>query len=342
MKMKAAVVEQAGRVSAKEVERPVAAPGEVLIRVEYAGICGSDLHIYHGRHALKPPPAMLGHESAGRITAVGKGVTGFSVGDRVVLMPQTGCGSCQACNAGEINLCTKRRVPGAFGWLGSMCEYINAPCESVFKIPDYVDMQTASMIEPLAVAVRVAKQLQEIQCKKLLILGSGTIGLMVLAVAQHYGVEKIICTDIQSYNLQAASEIGAARIVNVLEESLEPAVGETFNGQKADGVVIAALGPGIIDQALACVKAKGLVMLLPTGSKPLEFSAFPLVNNEIILKGNNAFSVQDFADTIELVSGGKVDTGKFLTHVFPIDEIEKAMELMDKRTEDFIKIIIQL
>ncbi|MHC1761177.1 MAG: zinc-binding dehydrogenase [Negativicutes bacterium] len=340
--MKAAYVEAPRVTSVRDIERPRAEDREVLIRVNYAGICGSDLHIYKGIHAFRKPPVMLGHELAGVVESVGNKVTKFQHGDRVTVMPQIGCGHCRMCNAGNPNICTTKRVPGMNGWVGSFVEYFNAPEDIVVKLPDAVTLEVGALSEPLAVAVHVVKQISEGNRGSLVVLGSGTIGMMIVAIAPFFGIRKVLATDALDYNLVAVRDLGAAKTVNILKENLQDAIAETFEGEKADAVVIAAAAPNIIDQAIESVRPHGEIIYLSMITKPMTANTFPIVFQELTIKGSQTYTMEDFSDAVKLLVSQKVDFHRFITHIFELERVQEAMELADEKTEDSIKIMIRV
>ncbi len=242
--MKAALVTDVEKVSIEEIERPVIKDDEVLIKVKTVGVCGSDLHLFRGTHAFRKPPAILGHEIAGEVVEIGKRVRNLKVGDRVTVEPQYGCGECEFCRKGLINLCTKKIVPGTAKWIGVFVEYFNAPEKTVYKLNDSVSYPMGTMIEPLAVAVRGFRRATVKEKDCVVILGSGTIGLLCLVVARQMGYKTIICTDTAQFNLDMALKHGATLAINPLEVDVVEAVKKLTDGKGADLALVAA-GPTI-------------------------------------------------------------------------------------------------
>jgi len=338
--LKAVYVEAPMVTAIREIARPQAEEREVVIKVKFTGVCGSDHHAYKGIHAFRKPPVILGHELAGVIDSVGDKVTKFKPGDRVTVMPQIGCGHCMMCAAGFPNICSSKRVPGMSGWVGSFVEYFNAPEDIVVKLPDTVGLDVGALSEPLAVAVHVVKRISTGNRGNLVVLGSGTIGMMIVAIAPFFGIKKVLTTDALDYNLAMAREFGAARTVNVLKENLPDAIAETFAGEKADAVVIAAAAPNIIDQAIESVRPHGEIIYLSMITKPMTAQTFPIVFGEIALKGSQTYTMDDFEEAVRLLASGKVDFGRFITHRFEMNSAQEALELVDKKTEDSIKVMI--
>lgn len=338
--LKAVYVEEPFRIGIREIDKPRISENEVLIKVKCTGICGSDHHAYKGLHAFRKPPVILGHELSGVIVEVGSLVTRFKEGDRVTVMPQVGCGKCKLCREGHPNICTTKRVPGMGGWLGSFVEYFNSPEDIVVKLPDNVDYAEGALAEPLAVAIHVLKSVSKDSRNNLVILGSGTIGLLMVAAAPAFGFKKVLTTDALDYNLKMAEEFGAVKTVNVLKDQLADAIRGAFNGEKADAVVIAAGAPDILDQAIESVRPKGEIIYLAMITKPITINSYPIVFRELNLKGSQTYTMEDFVDAVDIIASGKIDFTKFITHKYNIDDAQEAMEMVDKKYEDSVKVML--
>jgi len=340
--LKAVFLEEPYRTGIRDIDIPEIDENEVLIQVKCTGVCGSDLHAFRGIHAFRKPPVILGHELSGIIVKIGSKAKKFTVGDRVAVMPQIACGHCKLCLSGYPNLCIYKKVPAMSGWVGSFVEYFNAPEDVLIKLPDNVGFDEGSLAEPLSVAIHVLKQISEEKRNSLVILGSGTIGLLMTAVAPIMGFKKILCTDALDYNLNFAKVLGAAKTVNVLKEDLSDAIKDVFGDDKADSAVITAAAPNIIDQAIESVGPKGEIIYLAMIMAPMTFSSYPIVANELVMKGSMTYTMEDFTDAVNIIASGKVDFKKFITHRYAIDDVQKAMELVDKKSEDSVKVIICL
>lgn len=340
--MKAVYVEEPFKTVVKQIPKPIIGENEVLIKVRCAGVCGSDLHVYRGAHAFRKPPVILGHEMSGVIEEIGGKVTKFKIGDRVTVMPQISCGKCNACISGYPNICSNKKVPGVGDWIGTFGEYFNAPEDIVVKLPENVDFDEGAMAEPLAVAIHVLKSIDKRNRNHLIILGSGTIGLLIMAVAPFFGFNKILTTDILDYNLKMAQRLGATRTVNVLKENYMDIVKETFEGKKADAVIIAAGGPNILDQAIESVNAKGIIVYLAMITKPVTFHSYPIVYQELMIKGSQTYTIKDFMDAVDIIAEKKINFKDLITHRYDIDDVEFAMELVDKKLEDSVKVMLHV
>jgi L-iditol 2-dehydrogenase len=257
MKMKAALVTDVEKVSIEEIERPVIKDDEVLIKVKTVGVCGSDLHLFRGTHAFRKPPAILGHEIAGEVVEIGKRVRNLKVGDRVTVEPQLWLWRVRILPPRPDQPVYEENRPGTAKWIGVFVEYFNAPEKTVYKLNDSVSYPMGTMIEPLAVAVRAFRRATVKEKDCVVILGSGTIGLLCLVVARQMGYKTIICTDTAQFNLDMALKHGATLAINPLEVDVVEAVKKLTDGKGADLALVAAGANNILDQASACVRKRG-------------------------------------------------------------------------------------
>jgi L-iditol 2-dehydrogenase len=330
------------RVEIREISEPKVGPKDVLLKVRAAGICGSDLHLYRGQHAFRKLPSILGHEVAGEVISVGSEVKQVKPGMAVTVLPQIGCGDCPACQEGHPNVCPSKTVPGTPAWQGTFAEYFVAPEDTVFPLPPGVGFVEGALTEPLAVAVHVVRRLEVERGQTMAILGSGTIGLLVLSVAKHLGVGTIVATDALDYNLDIAKKLGATATVNVLKDDLEKVVNELTDGWGVRSTVIAAGAPNIIDQATAITARRGRICLVGMISKPILVQTYNFVAKEITLLGSQTYTADDFKVALDLLSQRAIDTELLITKTVPFAATAEAMDIVDQRKENVIKVIVQM
>lgn len=338
--MKTAIVTEAYKVEIQEKELPALRDNDVKIRVEMAGICGSDLHLFKGTHAFRKPPAILGHEIAGEVVETGAGVTRFTAGDRVTVEPQVGCGKCEFCLDHRVNLCPNKTVPGTPSWSGTFAEYFIAPEQTLYPLADQVDYKSGVMVEPLAVAVQAMNVAGEAKGGTAAILGCGTIGLLALEIAKLYGYGRTYCTDTANFNLELARELGAEAAYNPLENDPVPMIREATGGRGVDVVFVAAGAPGIIDQASAMTRKGGKIVLIAMITTPIPVYTYSIVFNEQALLGSMTYTTEAFLKASELVNGG-LPVGKVVTHVLPMSEAQRGLDMLDKKAENVGKILVQ-
>lgn len=341
MKMKAALVTDVEKVSIAEIEKPVIKADEVLIKTKTVGVCGSDLHLFRGTHAFRKPPAILGHEIAGEVVEVGAGVQHVKPGDRVTVEPQYGCGSCEFCQQGLVNLCASKVVPGTAKWIGVFVEYFNAPEKTIYKLNDNVSYEMGTMIEPLAVAVRALRRATVKEKDCVVILGSGTIGLLCLVVAKQLGYRKIVCTDTAPFNLEMAMKHGATLAINPLESDVVAAVRDLTDGKGADLALVAAGANDILDQASSCVRKRGEIGVIAMITEKIPFYSYRIVFNEQTMYGAMTYATSDFAEAAAMVNGG-LDLSDFITQRMDLAHTQQGLDVLSQKKENVVKVMIEL
>ena len=222
-----------GEIIFREIPTPKPEAGEVLIRIEEIGVCGSDIHVYHGKHPFTSYPVTQGHEVSGRVEALGAGVTGLQAGQKVTIQPQVVCGQCYPCRHGKYNLCEQLKVMG-FQTTGAASHFFAVEAAKVTPLPEEMSYEEGAMIEPLAVAVHAVRQAGDVRGKGILVLGAGPIGNLVAQTAKGMGAEKVMITDLSDYRLEKAAECGIPCRVNTGKQELGEAILDYFGPDRAD------------------------------------------------------------------------------------------------------------
>jgi len=305
------------------------------------GVCGSDLHLFKGTHAFRKPPAILGHEISGDVVEIGSKVTKVSVGDRVTVEPHVGCGNCEFCEKGLVNLCINKSAPGTPGWIGTFVEYFNAPEEAVYKIADTVSYEMGVLVEPLAVAVHAIERITVKQKDTIVVLGSGTIGLLTLVVARELGYKNIITTDTQQFNLDMAMKQGATMALNPKEVDVVQKVLEFTNGRGADVVIVAAASKEIIDQASEMTRKRGEVGIISMITEKIPVYTYSFVNKEQTLFGAMTYQTKDFVKAAKMINEG-LDLSDFITQKLPLEKSQEALEILSKKEVGVVKVIVEV
>jgi len=338
--MKAAVLYAPYKILIKTVEPPVIKNDEVLVKVEATGVCGSDLHAFRGKHPFVKLPRILGHEVSGEVAEVGKDVKEVSVGDRVVVEPVIPCGSYIACITGRYNVCKSLKVLGIHVD-GAFAEYLKAPSNRIYKIPNNLSFDDATLIEPYAVATHIVKRSGVRVGDRVAVLGAGPIGLCTLQVAKLAGAKSVVITDIVDYRLQLAKKLGADVIINSSKEDPVRIIKDVTNGEGVD-VAIEAVGvPQTVQQALKITRPFGEVTIVGFFEDPhVEVDVLSVIAKELHVLGSRLYWL-DFETAIDLVSRGKVDVKTIITHKFSLDEAQKAFEIYDQKTQNAVKVILK-
>lgn len=340
--MKAAVLQDYYKIVIEEVAEPEPAPGEVKIRVAATGICGSEIHAYKGTHPFRRPPSILGHELAGDVVALGSGVTKFAVGDRVTLNPQKVCGVCEECLAGNENRCAGKTMLGVQGWTGSFGEYIVAPEHLVYRLPDHLSYEEGTMVEPLAVGVHGVSVSGMKPGDSVLILGGGTIGLCTLTAALAAGAGTAIVTDAMDFNLAKAREMGAAATVNVRTQDLAKTVAEATGGRGVDHAFVTVGISPVLNQAISSVRKGGQVVVIALFEGEVKLNdTFAIVGGERVIRGSQTYNPADVERALELIASGQVDAKRFITQSLPMSDVQRGFEIVDKKLEDCVKVVLR-
>jgi L-iditol 2-dehydrogenase len=341
--MRAVLLRAVGELVPIEMERPALSHAdEVLVQVKAVGICGSEVHAYRGTHPFRKAPTVLGHEMAGVVVEVSAAVSGYKPGDRVFVDPQRPCGRCAYCQAGQINLCPDKAVLGTPAWPGAFGEYIVAPSHALFRLPERVSFVEGALVEPLTVAVHVARRAAVDKGEGVVILGSGSIGGLLAGVCHAWGADPIIAADIRRQPLTVAqARLGATHTVLLPQEDLETCVETATDGQGADVVFCTADEPSLAMRGLQLLRRRGrlLVVALMT-QRPMELKAYRILSRELEVIGSTMSVHGDVREAIELAASGVVDVSAIATHVLPIEEAPRAIELAASKDDEAIKVVL--
>ncbi|MDH4068201.1 MAG: zinc-dependent dehydrogenase [Dehalococcoidia bacterium] len=328
-------------VRLEEMPVPQIGPGEVLMRVEASGICGTDLLEWYRLHKA---PLVLGHEVAGVVAAVGKGVKPYKVGDRICAAHHVPCNTCHYCLSGHHTVCdTLRRTnfdPGGFA------EYLRLPRinveQGIFPLPDIVSFEEATFVEPLACVLRGQRLARLQPGQTVLVIGSGVAGLLHIQLARASGAGRIIATDIVDYRLEAARKFGADAAIQAREYSPDYLRG-VADGRLADLVVICSGAQSAINEALGSVERGGTVLFFaptePGASVPISVNDL-FWRNETTLTSSYGGSPADYAAALELIQAGKIRVREMITHRLGLAETGLGFQLV-ARAQDSLKVIIE-
>lgn len=341
--MKTVVCHGAKDIRIHEQETPSPGPGEVLLAVEAGGICGSDLHYYHhggfGTIRLREP-MILGHEVAGRITALGDGVEGLAVGDLVAVNPSQPCGDCEYCHRAQYNHCLEMRFYGSamrFPHVqGAFRQALTAKVAQCHRLPPDSNPHHAACAEPLSVALHGIRRAGNLLGARVLVTGCGPIGALVVAAAKLHGALEVVATDVEDQTLSRVLEVGADRTINVASnaESLQAYA----RGKGSFDVVIeASANERALRSALDVIRPRGRLIQLGLGGD-VSLPMNQIVAKEIEWCGSFRFH-EEFAWAVELIASGRIDLRPLLTGVYGIDEAVAAFETAGDRSRS-MKVVL--
>jgi L-iditol 2-dehydrogenase len=279
---------------------------------------------------------------AGDIVAVGEAVKDLTSGERVLVDPQWSCGRCEHCLSGDINLCPTKKVLGTPAWPGGFGEFVVVPQESVFRLPDNLSYAQGSLIEPLTVAVHMVRLVELQPAQSVAILGTGSVGGMVSGVCRALGAEPIIVADVQKHCLDAARErMGATHDILLPDDGLADKVLALTGGQGVHVSFITADDAFLVNQAIAMTRRRGAIVLVALLTEsPLQFMAYSILSKELRILGSSMSNTRDVAEAIGLAASGRVDVEGILTHLLPLEEAQRGMELARTKDDGAIKVVL--
>ena len=345
--MRAAQWEAIERLEVLDLPAPVAEPGQAVVEVAHCGICGSDLHSYHEGFVAEPGQ-VLGHEFAGTVVEA-PGVEGLEPGQRVVARPLVPCGECEACAAGEIQLCEAGMGDNiGYGRRGAFAERVLVPKavvgRVVFPLPDEIDDRSAALVEPLAVALHAVNRSRAEPGQAAVVLGAGPIGLGVTAFLRRIGVGTLLVSDPSARRRAAALSLGADAAIDPLAESTVAAVSEHTgigaygSGARADLVIDCAGVPAALGDAVRCVRSGGTVVLCAMYGRKAELRPDIVTMKEVDMRGALGYK-HEFPEVIRALARGDVDASRLISHELPLARIEDAFRIQSD-PEASLKVLV--
>ena len=329
-----------GHVEVREVPEPRCDAGQVKIAVAGTGICGTDLHVYHGTFRSYPP-VIMGHEFAGTVAEVGAGVEGVEVGERVTILPASAvtCGRCVHCRSGEFMFCPERRGMG-HGVDGAFAPYAVVGPHQLYRLPESMGLDEAALCEPFAAAVQPVEELAGVRLGDAVLLsGPGPIGLMCLKLLVADGVRVIVAgTAADAVRREKAREIGAHRVVNVDEEDLAEIVRDETGGR---GVDLAFECAGVASSARSCLEALrplGTYVQVGIFGRDVEVPLDATIYKQLVFRGTVGYTVKTWERTMRILEQRRVRLDDLITHRIPLEQWKDAFDLCTRG--EGIKVLI--
>ena len=327
------------KVIIEKVPYPIPGPNEVVMKIAYCGICGSDLHASLGKHPFVPLPATPGHEFSGWIEDAGEKVTDFNKGDRVTAEPNLVCGKCYNCLTGRYNICENLRVIGCQGD-GAMADYILLPVEKIVALPNELSLKHAVLIEPLAVGTHATHRAGDLFMKNVVIVGAGMIGLAVLTSVVRSGAKNIWVTDFAEERLELAEEIGATKVINARED-----VRRIIREESGlEGIDVAFECVGVEASLRTCmdiVRKGAKVIVLGVFGNESKIKSANVQDWEMELIGTLMYVMRDIKEAISLLVDNEIPAEKIIGKIFPLDDANEAFKYARSHKE-CIKTVIEI
>lgn len=343
--MKVAVMNEIGKMGFEEREIPTPKDDEVLVKLDYVGICGSDMHYYEtgaiGDYVVEPP-FVLGHEPGGIVVEVGKDVKHLKVGDKVALEPGKTCGHCEFCKQGKYNLCPDVVFFATPPVDGVFQEYVAHEADLCFKLPENVSTLEGALIEPLAVGFHAAIQGDAHLGQKAVVMGAGCIGLVSMMALKARGVSEVYVVDIMEKRLEKAMELGATGVINAAKEDVVAKLMELTDGAGMDLAIETAGTEITTRQTIQAVK-KGSTIVLVGYSKsgemtlPMSLALDKELTFKTIFRYRHIYPI-----AIDAVASGKVNLKGIVTDIFDLDDVQRAMDESVANKADIVKAVIRI
>jgi len=334
--MQAVVLKQVGDLSVRNVDIPACPDGGILMKVEACAICATDVKVFRYGHRLIRPPRITGHELAGTVVEVGKGVDAYRAGNRITVAPAVPCGTCDFCRRGIQSMCADLTAIG-YHYDGGFAEYMVAPPRAVRNdcvtvLPDHVSFEEAALTEPLAAILNG----QEISGVKLgdtvVIIGAGPLGCLHAWTARARGAAKVIMTEISPERLEPAAVAGADVLIDASSEDPVKRVLEETNGRGADVVITACSSGKAHEEALQMVCVRGMINLfgsLPKGASVINFDSNVVHYKECFISGTHGSAPRHNKQALTLIATGVLDVRKLITHRFALSDFPDGIRTVE-------------
>lgn len=330
-----------GNIEFREIEIPRIKDNEVLVQIKFIGICGSDVHVFHGKHAFTKYPVTQGHEVSGMIVAVGKDVKGLFEGQKVTIEPQIVCGKCYPCLHGKYNLCEELKVMG-FQATGTASTYFAVVASKITPLPQTMSYEDGAMIEPLAVAVHAIQKVGDVQGMRICVIGAGPIGNLVGQVGKGMGAAKVMITDISDLRLDLAKKCGIDAAYNTRTTDFGDAMVETFGPDKADVIFDCAGNDTTMGQAIKYARKGSTIILVAVYAGMATVDLAVLNDHELDLNSTMMYRHEDYTMAIKLVEEGKINLGLLQSKRFPFKDYLKAYKYIEDNRETTMKVLIDV
>ena len=341
--MKSLLLEEYSQLRIAETPQPEAGEHEVLVKVAACGICGSDVHGYDGTSGRRIPPLIMGHEAAGVIAAVGRGVTGYRVGDRVTFDSTVYCGQCAYCRRGEVNLCGERQVIGVscgdYRRNGAFAEFIVVPEHILYRLPSKLSFPEAAMLEATSVALHAVKVSGVKKGDTVLVVGAGMIGLLTMQALRAAFVGRVLIADIDETRLTLGELLGADEALRGTGGQIAEAIMQRTGGVGADVVFDAVGRAKTVAESIDSVRKGGTVTLIGNIEPEVTLPLQKVVSREIRLQGTAA-SAGEFPTAIELISNGRIQVRPLISAVAPLEEGPQWFQRLHAQEPNLMKVVL--
>jgi 2-desacetyl-2-hydroxyethyl bacteriochlorophyllide A dehydrogenase len=314
---------------------------EILLRIKKIGICGSDIHVYHGEHPAVQYPVVQGHEYSAVVEATGRNVTKAKPGTKATARPQLVCGTCSPCKKGQYNICKYLKVQG-FQSPGVAQDLFVVPEERLVVLPDLMTFEQGAMIEPSAVGAHATRRAGDLHGKNVVISGAGTIGNLVAQFAKIRGAGKVLITDISDYRLKIAKKCGIEGVLNVSRTIFEKGV-KSYFGEEGFHIGFEAAGvQASLDALISFVENGGDIIIIGVYAENPVMNMYYLGEHELNVYGSMMYHQEDYEFAVKMITAGKIITAPLITCSFPFEKFLDAYRFIDEKGHKIMKVMIDL
>jgi 2-desacetyl-2-hydroxyethyl bacteriochlorophyllide A dehydrogenase len=339
--MKQATMTEPGRIIFEDVPEPVPGRGEILLHIKRIGVCGSDIHVNHGKHPFTSYPVIQGHEFSAQVKAVGTGVTRVSPGMKATARPQVVCGTCKPCRRGDYNICDVLKVEG-FQAPGCAREFFITTEDKVVPLPDSLTYDQGAFVEPVSVAVHAVGRGGDLAGKNVVVLGAGTIGNLVAQVARCSGAQEILITDLSDHRLAIARQCGIRHTSNATNEVLKDAIQRAFGDEGFDIAFEAAGVEATITSAIDTINKGGTIVVIGVFQEKPRVDLAIAGDRELSLVGTLMYKHEDYQHAVDLIASGDIMTEPLLTNHFPFERYSDAYAFIEQQGDNVLKVMIDV
>ncbi len=335
-----AIMVKPGIIEFHDIPVPEVKPDQIKVKMKRIGVCGSDVHVNHGKHPYTSYPVVQGHEVSAEVVETGAEVTNVKIGDKVTIQPQVVCGKCYPCTHGMYNDCEELKVMG-FQTTGMASEYFVVDAEKSLKLPENMNWEHGAMIEPLAVAVHAVRRAGDVKGKKILVFGGGPIGNLVAQSAKALGASGVLLAEISAYRLAAAEKCGI-KTVNNSKDDLPEKIIAAFGEDKADYTFECIGINPTMKQAIDYARKGSTIIVVGVFGDLGTINMGFVQDHELSLIGSAMYREEDYMKAIELVSAGLIEFNTLITHRVKFKDYMEAYKLIDEQKDRVMKVMIEM
>lgn len=339
--MRQAVMTRPGAIEFREVAAPVPGPGQVLLRIQRIGVCGSDVHVYHGKHPFTPFPVVQGHEFSAIVEAVGAGVKGIPAGSKVTATPQEVCGKCRPCRRGRYNVCEQLKVRG-FQAPGVAQDLFVTEADKIVMLPDNFTPEQGAFVEPVSVAVHSTGRAGDLAGRNVVVAGAGPIGNLAAQACKRRGAAKVLITDVSDYRLDVARKVGIDAVSNVRSETLADASRRVFGDEGFDVAMEAAGAEASLSSLVKNIDKGGRIVVLAVFSEKPPVDMSVLCEHELSVVGTMMYRHEDYVQAVQWIADGSICLGPLESRHFPFEQYLQAYRYIEAEGERSMKVMVDL